>query len=92
MVADVIVVASIPITVGIFGSCTRCASSVDIGTNFFDDMVVLLQEFINLRLILVDLGLLFPDDLQQVVVLRCHFLYVILVGRCRYRHFAEIVW
>ena len=39
----------------------------------------------------VDLCLLFSDELQQVVVLCCHLMYVFLVGRCRYRHFVEIV-
>ena len=91
-VAVVIAVALIPTTVGIFCSCTCCASSVGIDTNCFYDMAVLLQQFIDLRLLLVYLCLLFSDDLQQVVILRCHLWYVLFVGRCRYRHFAEIVY
>ena len=59
--------------------------------NNFYELAVLLQQFINLRLLLVYLGLLFSDYLQQVVVLSCHLLYVLFVGRCRYRYFAEIV-
>ena len=88
-----IAVASIPTTVVILCSSICCVSSVGIGVgaNFFDDLVVLLQEFINLRLILVDLGLLFPDDLQQIVILSRHLLYAIFVGSCRYRYFAQII-
>ena len=90
-VAVVIAVASIPTTVGILCSSTCCASSVGIVTNFVYDLVVLLQQFINLRLLLVDLVLLLSDDHQHVVVLSRHLLYVLFVGRCRYSYFAEIV-
>ena len=90
-VAIVIAFASIPTMVGIFCSSTCCASSVGIGTNFVYELAVLLQQLINMRLMLVYLGLLFSDDLQQVVVLSCHLLYVLFVGRCRYRYFTEIV-
>ena len=57
---------------------------------FVDELVVLLQQFMNLRLLLVYLVLMFPDDLQQIIVLSCHLLYVLFVGSCRYRYFAEI--
>ena len=89
-VAGVIAVATIPTTVGIFGSCTCWPSSVGIVTNLVDELAVLLQQFINMRLLFVNLCLLFPNDLQYVVVLCGHLLDVFLVGRCRYRHLAEI--
>ena len=84
-VVVVIAIASIPTAVGIFCSSTCCASSVGIDTNFFYDMAVLLQQFINFLLMLVDLGLIFSEHLQQVVVLSRHLLYVLFVGRCHYR-------
>ena len=90
-IAVVIAVATVPITVGILFSCTCCASSVGIGTSFVYDLAVLLQQFINMCLLLVDLGLLFSDDLQQVIVLSCHLLYVLFVDHCRHRYLAEIV-
>ena len=90
-VVIVIVVASIPTTAAIFCSCTCCTVSVGIGTNFVYELAVLIHQFINMCLLLVDLGLLFSDDLQQVVVLSCHLLYVLFVSCCRYRYFAEIV-
>ena len=63
-VADVIAVALVPTTMGIFRSCTCWASIVGIVTNFDDELSVLLQQFINLRLLFVYLCLLFSDDLQ----------------------------
>ena len=89
-VAVGIAVSSIPNMVGIFCSSTCLASSVGIGANFFDELAVLLQQFINLRLLLVDLGLLFSDDLQQIVIFSRHMLYVRFVGSCRYCYFVEI--
>ena len=80
----------IPTTVGIFCYSTCCAFSIGIGANFVDDMAVMFQQFINLRLLLVDLGLLFPDDHQQIIILSRHLLYLIFVGSCRYHYFAEI--
>ena len=50
----------------------------------------MLHKFTNLSLLLVDLGLLFSDDLQQIIILSRHLLYVLFVGSCRYRYFAEI--
>ena len=89
-VAVDIVVASLPTTVGIFSSSTCCASSVVIGggANFVDELAILLQQLINLRLIFVYLGLLFPDHLQEIVILRRHLLDVLFVGSCRYRYFT----
>ena len=63
-IAGGIAVALIPTTVGILCSSTCCASHVGIGANFIYDLAVLLQKFINLRLMLVYLGLMFSDDLQ----------------------------
>ena len=91
VVAVVILVALILTSVGILCPCTSSASSVGFDTKFVYKLAVLLQKFINLRLLFVNFCLLFSDDLQQVVVLRCHLMYVFLVGRFRYRHFAEIV-
>ena len=89
-VAVGIAVATVPTTVGISSSSTCCASSVGIGggADFVDDLTILLQQFINLRLLLVDLGLLFPDHLQQIIVLRHHLLDMLFVGSCRYRYFT----
>ena len=83
-VAVSIAVASVPTTVGIFSSSTCCASGVGIGggAGFVDELPILLQQFINLSLLLVDLGLLFLDHLQ-----RSHLLDMIFVGICRYRYF-----
>ena len=92
VVAVVIAVASILTFVGIFYPCNYSTSSVGIGTKFVYKLAVLLQKFINLRLMFVNLCLLFSDNLQQVVVFCCHLLYVLLVGRFRYRHFTEIVF
>ena len=85
-----IAVASIPTPVGIFISSTCCASSVGIGggANFVDEMAILIQKFINLRLLFVNLGLLFPDHLQQIVILSRHMLDVLFVGSCRYLYFT----
>ena len=82
----------IPTTVGIFISSTCCASIVGIGVgaNFVDEMAVLIQQFLNLRPLLLYSGLLFPDDLQQIVILSRHLLDVLLVGCCHYLYFAEI--
>ena len=63
-VAGVISVATIPTTVGIFRSCTSGASRVGIVTNLVYELAVLLQQFINLRLMFVYLYLLCSDDLQ----------------------------
>ena len=65
-VAVGIAVASIPSMVGISRSSTCCASSVGIGggADFVDELPIMLQQFINFRLLLVDLGLLFPEHLQ----------------------------
>ena len=52
-VASVIAVASIPTTMGISPSCTCWASSVGIFTNLVYELAVLLQQFINLRLLFV---------------------------------------
>ena len=57
---------------------------------FFRELSVLLQQFINMRLLIVYLGLLFSDDLQHIVILSRHLLSVLFVGSCRYRYFAEI--
>ena len=91
-VAIGIVVALIPTTVGISTYSTCCASSdgIGVGADFVDELSVLIQQFINLCLLLVDLGLLFPDDLHQIFILSRHLLYVLFVGSCRYRYFAEI--
>ena len=64
-VAVGIAVALVPTTVGISSSSTCCASSVGIGggADFVDELPILLQKFINLRLLPVNLGLLFPDHL-----------------------------
>ena len=79
-----------PTTVGISSSSTCCASSVGIGggANFVDEMAILFQKFINLRLLFVDLGLMFPDNLQQIVIFSRHLLDVPFVGSCRYRYFT----
>ena len=89
-VAIGIVLSKIPTTVGISRSSTCCASSVGIvgGANFVDELAILIQQFINLRLLLVDLGLLCPDHLQKIVILSRHLLDVLFVGSCRYRYFA----
>ena len=89
-VAVGIAVATIPTTVGISRSSTCCASSVGIGVaaDFVDELSVLLQQFINLRLLLFDLGLLFPDDLQQIIILSRHLLDVLFIGSCCYHYFA----
>ena len=89
-VAVGIAVASIPTTAVISSLSTCCSSIVGIcfGANFVDELVVLLQQFINLRLLLVYLGLLFPDNLQQIVILSRHLLDVLFVGSCRYRYVA----
>ena len=65
-VAVGIAFATVPTTVGISSSSTCCASSVGIsgGADFVDELPILLQKFINLRLLLVYLGLMFPDHLQ----------------------------
>ena len=63
-VVGVIEVASIPTTVGIFRSCICWTSSVGIGTNLVYELSVLLQQFINMRLLFVYLCLLFSDDLH----------------------------
>ena len=89
-VAGVILVALIHTLVGIFRSCTCWASSVGIVTNLVDYLNVLLQQFIDLSLLLIYLSLLFPDDIQSVIVLCGHLLDVFLVGRCHYRHLADI--
>ena len=49
-----IAVALIPTTVGMFCYFTCCASSVGIGANFVYNLAVLLHQFINMRLLLVD--------------------------------------
>ena len=92
VVAVGIAVASLPTTVGISRSSICCASSVviGVGANFFDELAVLIQQFINMCLLLVYLGLLFPDDLQQIIILSRHLLDVLFVRCCRYRYFAEI--
>ena len=76
--------------VGIFSSTTCCASSVGIGggANFFDELAVPLQKFINLRLLFFDLGLLFPDHHQQIVILSRHLLDVLFARSCCYRYFT----
>ena len=91
-VAVGIAVALIPTTVGISRSSTCCASSVGIGVgaNLVYKLAVLIQKFVNLRLLLVYLGLLFPDDLQQIVILSRRLLDVLFVGSFRYRYFVEI--
>ena len=89
-VAVSIAVAWVPTKVGISSSSTCCASSVGIGcgADFVDELLILLQQLINLRLLFVDLGLLFPDHLQQIVILRRHLLDVLFVRSCRYRYFT----
>ena len=91
-VAIGIAVGMIPTTVGIFCSSTCFTYSVGIGvvTNFVDDLDVLFQQLINMRLLLVDLGLLFPEDLYQIAILSRHLLYVLFVGSFRYRYFADV--
>ena len=66
-VAVVIAIAPIPTKGGIFCSCTCSTSSVGIGTKFVYELAVILQQFINLRLLFVNLCLLFSDDLLKVV-------------------------
>ena len=75
-------VASFPTTVTISSSSTYFASSFGIGggANFGDELPILIQKFINLRLLLVNLGLLFSDHLQQIIVLRRHLLDMLFVG------------
>ena len=53
-------------------------------------MAVLLQQIINMSLLIVDLGLMFPDNLQQIVILSRHLLDVLFVSSCRYRYFTYI--
>ena len=56
-VAIGIAVALLSTMVGIFISSTCCASSVGIsvGANFVNELAVMLQQFINMSLLLVDL-------------------------------------
>ena len=58
-VAVVIAVALIPTSVGIFCSCNCCVYSVGIGTKFVYKLAVLLQQFINMRLLFIDCCLMF---------------------------------
>ena len=90
VIAVGVTVALVPNTVGVSGSSTCCASSVGMsgGADIVDELPILLQKFINLRLLLVNLGLLFPDHLQQIVILRRHLLDMLFVGSCRYRYFT----
>ena len=89
-VAVGVAVALVPTTVAISSSSTCCASSVGIGggADFVDEVDIMLQQFINLRLLLVNFVLLFPDHLQQIVVLRRRLLDMLFVGSCRYRYFT----
>ena len=75
---------------GISSSSTCCASSVGIGVgaDFVDELAILLQQLINFRLPFVDLGLLFPENLQQIVIFSRHLLAVPFVGSCCYRYFT----
>ena len=58
-------IASIPNMVGIFGSSTCCTSSVGIGggADFVDELDIMLQKFIKLRLLFVDLACCFLTTL-----------------------------
>ena len=85
-----IAVASVPTTVGIYSSSNCCASSVGGGASFVDELAILLQQFINLRLLLVSLCLLFLHHLQQIIILHRHLLDVLFVGSCRYRYLTYI--
>ena len=89
-VAVGIAVASVPTTVGIYSSSNCCASSVGGGASFVDELAILLQQFINLRLLLVSLCLLFLHHLQQIIILHRHLLDVLFVGSCRYRYLTYI--
>ena len=57
-----VAVALVPTTVAISSSFSCSASSFGIGggADFGDELPILLQQFINLRLMLVNLGLLLP--------------------------------
>ena len=59
-----VAVAWIPTTVGIFCPCTYSASRVGISTKFVYELEFLLHKFVNLSLLLVNLCLLFSDNLQ----------------------------